>query len=72
MPAPDYATEIAALEEGLASGEATVESDGDRVTYRGVSDIMAAVAYFQRKAAAAMGPLTRGRGGSSVTVFDRD
>ena len=70
MPAPDYATEIAALEAGLGSGEARVESDGDVVVYRGVSDIMSALEYFRRKAAAAAGPLTRGR--SSVGVFSRD
>jgi hypothetical protein len=55
MPAPDYATEIAALEAGLASGEARVESDGDVVIYRGVTDIMAALKYFRDKAAAPAG-----------------
>jgi hypothetical protein len=69
MPAPDYSTEIAALEAGMASGEARVESDGDVVVYRGVSDIMAALKYFRDKAASAAGTLTRR---SSVTVFSRD
>jgi hypothetical protein len=69
MPAPDYLTEIAALESGLASGEARVESDGDVVVYRGVTDIMAALSYFRGKAAAVAGTLTRR---SSVAVFDRD
>jgi hypothetical protein len=69
MPAPDYATEIAALEAGLASGEARVESDGDVVVYRGVSDIMAALKYFRDKAAAAAGTLTRR---SSVAIFSKD
>jgi hypothetical protein len=69
MPAPDYSTEIAALEAGMASGEARVESDGDVVVYRGVSDIMAALKYFRDKAAAASGTLTRR---SSVAVFNRD
>jgi hypothetical protein len=69
MPAPDYATEIAALEAGLASGEARVESDGDVVVYRGVADIMAGIKYFRDKAAAAAGTLTRR---SSVAVFNRD
>jgi hypothetical protein len=69
MPAPDYATEIAALEAGIASGEARVESDGDVVVYRGVSDIMAAIKYFRDKASSASGTLTRR---SSVGVFRRE
>jgi hypothetical protein len=69
MPAPDFAVEIAQLEAGLSSGEARVESDGDMVIYRGVSDIMSALKYFRDKAAAAAGNLTRR---SSVAVFNRD
>lgn len=69
MAAPDYATEIAALESGLSSGEARVESDGDVVVYRGVSDIMAALKYFRDKAAAASGTLTRR---SSVAIYSKD
>lgn len=69
MPAPDYSVEITALEAGLSSGEARVESDGDVVVYRGVSDIMAALNYFRSKAAAAAGTLTRR---SSVTIFSKD
>lgn len=70
MAAPDYATEIAALEAALASGELTVESDGDRVTYRSTSELITALGYYRSKAAAAASPLHRG--GSSVAVFDRD
>lgn len=51
MPAPDYLTEIAQLEAGLASGEARIESDGDSVTYRGIKDIQAGIAYFRERAA---------------------
>jgi hypothetical protein len=69
MPAPDYAAEIAALETGLASGEARVESDGDVVVYRGITDIMAALNYFRSKAAAASGTLTRR---STAAIFDKD
>lgn len=50
MPAPDYADEIAKLEAGLGSGEARIESDGESVTYRGVTDIMRALAYFRQQA----------------------
>ncbi|HVM38300.1 MAG TPA: hypothetical protein VM265_07935 [Sphingomicrobium sp.] len=70
MPAPDYATEIAALERAMASGELTVEADGDRVTYRSTSDLIAALDYYRRKAAAASGPQLRG--GATFAVFDRD
>lgn len=70
MPAPDFATEIAALEAGLASGEARVESDGDSVTYRGVGDITRALAYFRQRAADAMGDRTRGA--STFASFERD
>lgn len=69
MPAPDYSTEVAALERALSSGELTVESDGDRVTYRSITDVRAALDYFQRKAAAASGMQTRG---SSVATFSKD
>ena len=34
----DYAAKKTALEDALLSGELTVESDGDRVTYRSVAD----------------------------------
>ncbi len=50
MPAPDYAVEIAALEAAAASGELTVESDGDRVTYRSTSDLLKMLDYFRTKA----------------------
>lgn len=59
MPAPDYVAEIAALERGLGTGEARIESDGDSVTYRGVGDIMKALEYFRSRAAAAFAPQTR-------------
>jgi hypothetical protein len=53
MPAPDYATEIAALEAGLGSGEARIESEGESITFRGVGDIVKAIGYFRDRAAAA-------------------
>lgn len=70
MPAPDYATEIAALERGLGSGEARVESDGDSVTYRGVVDIMRALDYFRLRAAPATSPVGICRPASTVAVYD--
>lgn len=68
MPAPDYATEIAALERGLGSGEARIESEGESVTYRGVADIMRALAYFRQQAIVL--PVGLARPASTVAVFD--
>lgn len=72
MAAPGYETEIAALEAGLASGEARVESDGDVVVYRGVTDILAALNYFKGKAAEATttGSGIAPRRGSTLAIFD--
>lgn len=47
----DYAAKKVALEDALLSGELTVESDGDRVTYRSVSEIERALAHCERQIA---------------------
>ena len=70
MPAPDYATEIAALERGLGGGEARIESEGESITYRGVTDIMTAIDYFRRKAAPAAAGGGVLRPASTIAVFD--
>lgn len=70
MPAPDYATEIAALERGLGSGEARIESDGESVTYRGVGDIMKAIDYFRSRAVPVAPAGTFARPASTIAVFD--
>ncbi len=70
MPAPDYAAEIATLEAGLGSGEARIESDGESVTYRGVTDIMIALQYFRTRAAPVMATGGIVRPASTVAVFD--
>ena len=57
MSSPDYSTKIAALEAALASGELTVESDGDRVTYRSVRDLTDALSYFRSRQDAEANPL---------------
>ena len=44
----DYAAKKAALEDALLSGELTVESDGDRVTYRSVADLQRAIDHCDR------------------------
>lgn len=67
MAAPGYETEIAALEAAAATGELTVESDGDRVTYRSTADLLKTLDYFRAKAAAAQSSsLPR----AVVAVFD--
>lgn len=49
----DFSQQLAALQAGLASGEARIESDGDVIWYRGVADILKAIDYFTRLQAAA-------------------
>ena len=44
----DYAAQKEALEKALLAGELTVESDGDRVTYRSVGEIRRALDYCDR------------------------
>lgn len=70
MPAPDYATEIAKLEQGLGTGEARIESDGESVTYRGIGDIMKALEYFRSRAVVAIATPSNIRPASTVAVFD--
>jgi hypothetical protein len=71
MPLSDgYAAEIASLEEALAVGEVTIESDGERVTYRNPADIMRGIDYFQRKAASAVGAASRPN--TTVAVYSVD
>lgn len=67
MAAPDYATEIAALEVAASSGELTVESDGERVTYRSLAEVLRALDYFRSKAIAAASP--NRRSASTVAAF---
>ncbi len=60
------AERIAKLEEALGNGVLTIESDGERITYRSTSDLKDAILYNQRL-------LTRGelqRPASTVAVFD--
>lgn len=47
---------ISQLELGLASGEATVEFEGVKTTYRSPSEIRSAIAYFKEKKRAAASP----------------
>lgn len=74
MPAPDFASEIGQLEAAIASGELTIESNGERVTYRSTDDIKKALAYFENKAAAASPnpAVNRGSFGFSAVAFDRE
>ncbi|MDP3853161.1 phage head-tail joining protein [Phenylobacterium sp.] len=71
MPAPDYATEISGLVNALASGELTIEQNGERVTYRSVKEIRSALDHFRDLAASAS---TSGQGqfGFSAPAHSRD
>lgn len=68
----DYTPQIAALEAALASGELTVESAGDRVTYRTTAEIRQALAYFRRKQSALTPDGCGGGFGFSAVGFCRD
>lgn len=73
MPAPDYAVEIANLEAAAASGELTIEQDGERVTYRTMNDLVRALNYFKGRAEEAQAPsASRGRFGFSAPAYSRD
>jgi hypothetical protein len=62
----DYTTQIAAIDTALASGELTVESDGDRVTYRSTADLLKARDHFARLQSQSLS----GRPSSTVAQFD--
>ena len=64
----DISAKIAALENAVGSGELTVESDGDRVTYRSMSDLLKALEYFRAQQVPATVGVTRPA--STVAVFD--
>lgn len=73
MSEPDYAARVLALETALASGELTVESQGDRVTYRSVADLKASLDYFREQAArAALPASSQSSFGFSAVGFCRD
>lgn len=73
MSTPDYSAKVEALENALASGELTVESDGDRVTYRSVADLTSALEYFRSKQAQADTPASsQSTFGFSAASFCRD
>jgi len=40
---------IVKLEAALASGTLTIESDGERITYRSVRDLRSAIDYFRER-----------------------
>lgn len=63
----DYTTQIAALRSAAASGELTIEANGERVTYRSTADILQALRYFEGLQTVSAGTSTRSR--SSLAVF---
>ena len=69
MAAPDYATEIAQLQAAVSSGELTIESNGERVTYRSMDDLMRALSYYESKAAEAA-TSAAGRSRSTLASYE--
>lgn len=69
MAAPLYAEEIAALNAAVASGELTIEANGERVTYRSMDDLMKALTYFNSQAAAASATES-GRSASTLASYE--
>lgn len=69
MAAPNYADEIAALNAAVASGELTIEANGERVTYRSMDDLMKALSWFEGKAAAASSSVS-GRSASTLASYE--
>ena len=67
MPAPDYAPEIAQLEEAIATGYAKVTADGETIEYRTANDILKGIRYFEGKARRAGGGQV---GANSILVFE--
>lgn len=66
----DYSTKIVALQDALASGELTVESDGERVTYRSVGELKSALSYFEAKQAEAQASGGSIRPASTLAAYD--
>ena len=64
------AAKIAKLEEALASGVLTVESDGERLTYRSRADLLGAIDYFKRALAEETPSVATQRPASTLAVFD--
>lgn len=62
-----HAERIAKLEEALASGLLTIESEGERLTYRSTAELRSAIDYYRRREAE--GVAVR-RPASTVAVFD--
>ncbi|AJP72273.1 phage head-tail joining protein [Sphingomonas hengshuiensis] len=63
------AENIVKLEAALASGVLTIESEGDRKTYRSRADLLGAIDYFKRQAAAEAAPLGV-RPATTLAVYD--
>jgi hypothetical protein len=71
MPAPDYAVEIAALEDAAASGELRVQTNGDIVIYRKMEELLRSLDYYKAKATAAL-PACQSPSNVTVAAFSHD
>lgn len=66
------AAKIAKLEEALASGVLTVESDDERLTYPSATALERAIGYFKRKLADEAAPGGSSRTATTVAVYCPD
>jgi hypothetical protein len=66
------AQRIAKLEDALGSGLLTVESDGERMTYRSRDELIGAIDYFKRQLAAEAAPASGQRTATTVAVYCPD
>lgn len=64
------AVKITKLEEALASGVLTVESDGERLTYRSEEGLLRAISYFKQQLASEVASSALRRPASTLAVFD--
>lgn len=64
-------TEIAALEAAIAGEVLTIESDGERVTYRSVTELASALAMKRQALASQLAPGAGRRSMTSVIQFER-
>lgn len=63
---------ISKLEAALASGQLTVESGGDRLTFHSFDELRKRIAYFRQQDAAASGVAPASSFGFSAAAFTRD
>jgi hypothetical protein len=72
VSATDYAANIVRLEAALAKGVRTVESDGERITYATISELIAALDYNRRMQSEAAAPVGQFKSLTTVAEYSGD